>query len=225
MVKRWVGFRNPWEREYAMRGSLWSGTADASFLAPLLPASGWALELGCGDGKFLRGLEAAGFRAVGLDFSRRAARLARAAGSSCLLVGDVRALPCRAGAAGFVAARYILGALREADRRHAAAEIDRVLAADGALLVEEFSRSDFRIGSGNEVEPGTFERNRGILTHYFERAEIPNLFPDLHVISVEEQESVQRTKEGAKRRHRWRWLLARHGSNGSSSRRTPGTTS
>lgn len=209
MPKRWHQFRNPWDREYAMRGSLWRGVSDASFLREWVPPGARVVELGCGDGKFLAGLDAAGFAPVGVDFSRHALRRARERAPTPAVLADVRALPFRDGAFPAVAARYVLGALDETGRRASALEMRRVLAPQGVLLVEEFSTADFRAGTGREVEPRTFERNRGIITHYFERGEVSGLLPELEAVLTEEVASVQRTREGAKERRRWRWVLRR----------------
>lgn len=209
MVKRWDQFRNPWEREYAMRGPLWRGVADASPLLQHAKPGDVVLDLGCGDGKFLAGLKEAGFEGLGLDFSRHALLAVRERGAWPVLLGDVRHLPLRDASMETVAARYVLGALMEDDRSLAAAEIARVLRPGGVLLVEEFSTDDFRAGTGRRVEDRTFERNRGILTHYFEKDEVARLFPALSPRTVEPVVSRQRTDEGTKARHRWRWILRR----------------
>ncbi|MDD4162704.1 MAG: class I SAM-dependent methyltransferase, partial [Methanothrix sp.] len=39
-------------------------------------------------------------------------------------------------------------------------------------------------GQGEEVEPGTFQRGEGILTHYFSESEVKELFCDLRPISI-----------------------------------------
>jgi len=209
VVKRWDQFRNPWDREYAMRGPLWRGVAEATHLQGLVAPGARVLDLGCGDGKFLAGLGAAGFSPCGLDFSRHALVAARERGPWPLVRGDVRRMPFGEGAWAAVAARHVLGALLEKGRITAAQEIERVLRRDGLLFVEEFSTEDFRAGSGRRVEERTFERNRGILAHYFEKDELPRLFPHCSTVSVQAVESRQRTDEGTKARHRWRWVLRR----------------
>lgn len=209
MPKRWHQFRNPWDREYAMRGSLWRGVSDAGFLQTWLPKGSLVVELGCGDGKFVAGLQGAGFRPVGLDFSRHALRQAAGRVAAPWVLADVRRLPFATASLPAVAARYVLGALRADDRRDAAAEIARALAPGGLVVCEEFSTKDFRTGTGREVEPGTYERNRGILTHYFDADEAHALFPSLRHLSTEEIESTQRIGGGRARRHRWRLAFRR----------------
>lgn len=209
MVRRWDRFRNPWDREYAMRGTLWRGTADAAFLPAYVPVGTRIVELGSGDGKFLKGLRTAGYATLGVDFARHAVTIAREHGLGPLLLADVRALPLRDASCPAVAARYVLGSLLEKDRRRASSELARTLAPGGILLVEEFSTEDFRASAGAEVEERTRERNRGLWTHYFERAEVPSLLPAFEVLSIEAVTSRQKTAEGAKARHRWRWILRR----------------
>ena len=45
----------------------------------------------------------------------------------------------------------------------------RVLRPGGEVRFKAFSRADMRFGKGEEVEPGTFIRGAGVLTHYFSR--------------------------------------------------------
>jgi ubiquinone/menaquinone biosynthesis C-methylase UbiE len=225
--KRWHQFRNPWDREYAMRGSLWRGVSDAEFLRPWIPPGRRVVELGCGDGKFLAGLRAAGYRVLGVDFSRHALKHARKRMPAELALADVRALPFRERTVDAVCARYVLGSLYEDGRRRAAREIERVMTPQGAVLLEEFSTQDFRAGTGSEVEERTYERNQGILTHYFEAGEAAALFPGLRVAAAEELTSTQRTGEARAPRHRLRWILVPQGpgSSKASSRVEPAGTS
>lgn len=210
MVKRWDRFRDPWDREYAMRGRLWRGAARADAFLEATPADGWVLELGCGDGKFLRALEAAGRRSVGLERSRHAIRLSRRSTGAPLVRADVRRLPFADATVPVVAARFVFGALREPDRRRAARESWRVLAPDGVLYLEEFGREDFRAGQGDEAETGTYERNQGILTHYWSRDEIDDLLP-VNPATVDERRWTQRAGGERRPRHAWRAVWRRPG--------------
>jgi ubiquinone/menaquinone biosynthesis C-methylase UbiE len=190
-----------------MRGALWRGVADATFLHAHVPTQARVLELGCGDGKFLAGLAAAGYHPFGVDFARSGLQLARERARLPLVLGDVRALPFTDQAVAAVAARYVLGALVAEDRRRAGAELARVLQPGGTALVEEFATGDFRHGTGRQVEPETFERNRGLLTHYFQADEGPALVPDLDLVQCELREGRQRVREGLRPRRSWRWIL------------------
>lgn len=192
-----------------MRGSLWRGAEDATFLHAWRKPPGIALDLGCGDGKFLAGLAAAGYQTVGLDFSHRALVLAQGRVTAKLAQGDLRDLPFKTGSIDVVGARFALGALLGGQREEAGNEIERVVAPGGIALVEEFGYDDFRFGNGQEVEQDTFERNRGITTHYFDADEAPELLPSLKVVHRQELRGAQRTDEGERVRHRWRWILRR----------------
>lgn len=61
--------------------------------AALLPKGGLVLDAGCGAGRDLIGLEAAGLRPSGLDASRRLAAIARTNSGLPLVVGDLRNPP------------------------------------------------------------------------------------------------------------------------------------
>lgn len=174
MVRRWDRWRNPWDREYAKRGRLWRGRANLDPLPEVAPPPRNVLEVGCGDGKFLSALGEGSYTWVGLDFSQRALKLAP---DGPRVLGDARSLPFRDGSFPVVVARYAVGALSMSDRTTAVAELARVCAPDGQILIEEFSVEDFRHGKGTPVEHGTFERNQGILTHYFTEPEMRGLIP------------------------------------------------
>lgn len=181
MVRRWERWRNPWDREYARRGRLWRGAASLDPLPRVAPPPRRVVEVGCGDGKFLSSLARAGYQCLGVDLSRRALQLLPHSPRADRVLGDIRRLPLKEGAAPVVAARYLLASLRARERDLAALELVRALPGGGLLLVEEFTREDFRYGSGRLVEPATFERNAGILTHYFDESELRALLPGLVV--------------------------------------------
>lgn len=184
MVRRWDQWRNPWDREYAKRGRLWRGRADASPLPRLQAPPARLLEVGCGDGKYLAEVDRLGYDWTGVDFSARALRLAREADLTrgALVQADARRLPLPDGAFEVVVARYLLAALLAPGRAEAARELVRVLGPGGILVVEEFSQDDFRHGTGREVEAATFERNAGITTHYFEPLELRRLLDGLETV-------------------------------------------
>lgn len=184
MVLRWERWRNPWDREYARRGRLWRGPASLEPLLRVAAPPRRVVEVGCGDGKFLSSLARAGYDCVGLDFSRRALGLVPESLRVERALGDARRLPLKDDAATVLVARYLLASLRAPERPIAAGELMRALALGGLLLVEEFTPHDFRFGKGRQVEPATFERNAGILTHYFDEAELRALFPRLLVVEL-----------------------------------------
>jgi SAM-dependent methyltransferase len=163
-----------WQTDYQTRGSLWAG---ASYLLPEIPENALVLETGCGNGKTLRSL---GQNAVGIDISSAAVQLA---GPSAL-VGDVRFLPFKDSVFDIIFCWHVLGHLSFLERKTAADEMLRVLKPGGVLYFKDFSRNDFRYGKGTEVEPSSFLRGDGIVTHYFEPEELISLFGPSDISAV-----------------------------------------
>jgi ubiquinone/menaquinone biosynthesis C-methylase UbiE len=170
-----------WDKDYTSRGRLWGGGVKD---LPALPEGSSVLELGCGDGKTLCALPGGG-RAVGLDVSPRALLLARRARADAqLILADASRLPFREKSFDAVFAFHVTGHLLAADRQALAAEAARVLVPGGRLFFRDFSDQDMRAGQGVEVEPGTFRRGSGILTHYFKEDEVKELFCGLRLASI-----------------------------------------
>jgi SAM-dependent methyltransferase len=91
------------------------------------------LDAGCGTGRNLQELEAAGARAVGVDVSLRALALARGRGRSPLVCATVEALPFRAGAFAGALSRDVLYMVPREEA--AARELARVVEAGGILVI------------------------------------------------------------------------------------------
>jgi len=104
-----------------------------------------------------------------------AASLRDAPSEADLLVGDVASLPFQDAVFDAVFAFHVIGHLRENDRHRAALEAARVLKGGASLFFLEFGVEDMRAGKGLEVEPNTFRRGGGILTHYFSEGEVLEL--------------------------------------------------
>lgn len=157
------------------------------------------LETGCGNGKTLKALNAylksskREARVVGLDISFEATRLASGMGSEMrmgvgesnpwnqdesvsFVVGDISILPFKDNSFDCVFCSHVLGHLTRDARVRATAELFRVLKTGGLLYFKAFSCSDFRFGKGTEVEPRTFLRGDGMMTHYFDMDEVKGLF-------------------------------------------------
>ena len=100
------------------------------------------------------------------------------------VAADASHLPFREGGFDAVIAFHVLGHLRESDRHRAAAEAARVLRRGGRLFFLEFGVDDMRAGKGEEVEAMTFRRGGGVVTHYFSKGEVVELFDTLSPVSM-----------------------------------------
>jgi ubiquinone/menaquinone biosynthesis C-methylase UbiE len=183
-----------WEADYLARGRLWGGSARH---LPDLPCGSRILELGCGNGKTLSGLQACRWDIIALDFSRHATRLCRQnAGifADRIVTADARAIPFKSGSFDAVLAFHIIGHMTVEDRKTVASEIFRVLSPGGVLEFSAFSTRDFRCGHGRQIEEGTFQRGNGILTHYFSPGEAISLFSQMSPVSAKDHQWSMRVR-------------------------------
>lgn len=171
-----------WDKDYRSRGRLWgSATKDL----PDLNEGSAVLELGCGDGKTLSAMAGRGWRIAALDISAEALRLCRiAAPNAFLLLADARRLPFRDESFDAVFAFHITGHLLLAGRKMISSEVIRVLRKGGKLIIREFGEEDMRSGKGDAIEKSTFRRGEGVITHYFTKDEISELFFSLKPLSI-----------------------------------------
>ncbi|MDM7940703.1 MAG: class I SAM-dependent methyltransferase [Methanothrix sp.] len=180
-----------WNSDYCRRGRLWAGRVHG---LPDLPAPSAVLELGCGNGKTL-GCMPAGWQVTALDVSLEALRLCRRSVQKAeLILADARALPFQDESFDAVFAFHVTGHLPGPGRRALAREAARVLTSGGRLFFREFGLEDMREGHGEEVEPGTFRRGSGIITHYFAKAEVEELFLGMKPLFVGTQRWKLRVK-------------------------------
>lgn len=160
-----------WDLDYKKRGSLWGG---ASSELPNLPKDSLVLEVGCGNGKTLSEMRKRDWKTVGIDTSFEAVRLS---GEDAFL-GDVRSLPFSDETFDAIFCWHVLGHLRVSDFSIAVGELKRVIKKNGKIYFKEFSRGDLRFGKGFEVEPNSFLRGNGVVTHYFDECEVREVFGD-----------------------------------------------
>ncbi len=186
-----VPFTDAWEEDYSRRGLLWGGVTHD---LPLLPPGSRVLELGCGNGKTLLTMIQRGWEVTALDFSPRAVALSRercrSSSDADFIIADSSVLPFKNMTFDAVFAVHLMGHLPEPDRKRLPYGLFPTLRPGGIIFFSDFSTEDFRYGSGCELEPATFRRGTGIITHYFSRQEVLDLFSPFTPVSV----SIQRWK-------------------------------
>lgn len=154
-----------WDRFYRYHESPWRGERPVADLLPWL-GKGPVLELGCGNGKLLKPLAAAGVDAVGLDVSWHV--LNRLPVGLPRVMADAASLPFADGAFTAVLDVHCTGHLLAEGRGRAARNAFRVLRPGGHFLVERLSVNDLRAGQGSPVagEPGVRRVQDGRTTHF-----------------------------------------------------------
>lgn len=173
-----------WESDYSTRNALWRGAAKA---VPLLPPKTRVLELGCGNGKTAAGIAIQpGVELHALDISPTAVRIckeriAAVDGKAEVKVANGLSLQYPDQYFDVVFAYHYFAHMLNDERAIALKEAIRVLKRGGKLYLKEFGTHDFRLGKGKEVEPATFKRGFGIITHYFTEAEVRNLSKELSI--------------------------------------------
>ncbi|MDD1695717.1 MAG: class I SAM-dependent methyltransferase [Methanoregula sp.] len=180
-----VSGTDAWENEYTRKGKLWSGVIHD---LPEMPAGSQVLDLGCGNGKTLPVMINRRWNVTALDISGKAVTFSRnvSQGPSPaeVMVADARNIPFKSSKFDAVFAIHMIGHVHETDRELIAREVSRILKKGGILFFCDFSTYDVRFGNGKETEPSTFLRGTEIITHYFTRQEVIDLFPGLNCGSV-----------------------------------------
>ncbi|MBZ3935774.1 class I SAM-dependent methyltransferase [Methanimicrococcus blatticola] len=183
---------NAWDIEY--EHLKWGGLSELSWIQNRLKENGFLLDAGSGEGRYLREF-CFKFPCIGIDISKNA--LIRSI-ESIRMAAEKKASP------GFSFPEHIvsntvelpfsneifdgvlcLGVMQHLvleDREKTAAEFYRTLKKGGLLFFEVFGEEDMRcsgepaILENEKMEPRTFERQNGILYHYFDENEIKTLF-------------------------------------------------
>jgi len=178
--------REAWQRLYSKHGMQYGGSGDISALSAVLDRNMTVLDVGCGDGKtteILSGL----CEVVGCDFSKEALvslRSHRDPDRAVNLVEcELNSLPFESEKFDAISCVHALSHLLEPDRRIAVRSLSRVLKPRGHIFIEVFGLGDFRCGEGRQVEPQSYLRGNGIVTHYFSLGELPALFKNLEKVS------------------------------------------
>lgn len=123
----------------------------ATIAAGLIPSGGTVLDVGCGAGRETIFLAQCGFRAIGVDSSREALKIARRRSDAAVIavdwrLGDVLDLPVDDASVDFVTDRGCFHVIDRDARELFATEIDRVLRPGGALLLRGAARDDEEAG-------------------------------------------------------------------------------
>lgn len=133
---------------YAHRSPQEATAALAAF-APHLPRmdGSLCLDIGCGQGRYLRALRENGAAAIGLDYSLALLRVAREEQPGAPLVrGDMRDLPFRSGSATIALSMFTSFGYFASDAENEAVirEIGRVLAPGGRVLLDYLNAAQVR---------------------------------------------------------------------------------
>lgn len=124
---------------------------DASIRELLPPPTGLTFDVGCGEGRLTRLLDAAGYEVVGVDRSPALIELARRAHPRGRYhVGSIDALPADDGAAELVLCVNVLPHV--VDLRLAAQELARVLPEGGVLVAGH--RHPVAVAGAHDAETG-----------------------------------------------------------------------
>ena len=151
-------FRSFWDRAYADGDHLehWEapevpGELVAAEAAGRVPGEGVVLDLGCGSGQEAVWLAGRGYRVIGVDDSTEALALARRRAVEAGVEvewrhASVLDLPLDEDSADFALDRGCFHSIAPEDRDEYAAEIARVLAPRGQLLLRGAARQDEEAG-------------------------------------------------------------------------------
>ena len=168
-----------WSTEYEKKGRLWGNAP--SITPPPFPSASLdshvCLDLGAGDGKCFRSICSIGshITILAVDFSNDALRLCPQ--NIERICADAVQLPFHAKTIDRIYAHHVLGHIPVEARSRAVAEILRIAKPGAMIWVVVFERGDFRAGMGDIcAEEYTYIRGNGIMTHYFTKDEILQLF-------------------------------------------------
>lgn len=168
-----MDYIDAWEDAYRAGKVSWHGKP---YPLPELEPGSRVLEVGCGNGKTLDAMVCKGWSVVAIDISPTAVEVCRKRMPGVEFhVADVRALPFTGASFDAAFAFHVIGHLAGGEREKAVRELSRVVRPGGCVFFRSFSVEDMRCGRGREVEPGTFQRGTGIVTHYFHRQELVRL--------------------------------------------------
>ena len=149
------------------------------------PDSAIILDLGAGDGKCFRGMESIDPNStlLAVDFSEAALQLCSKQMER--VCADAVSLPFCDQVIDYIYAHHVLGHIPGKERELAVSEILRIAKPGALIWVVVFERGDFRAKKGQGCgEEYTYIRGNGIMTHYFTKEELMQLFSSCTLISM-----------------------------------------
>lgn len=153
------------------------------------------LDLGCGNGRHAIYFARQGFNAAGIDVSEHAVEWARAWAKREGLdvdfrIGNIENLPFENETFDVVVSHGVLDHVHMETARRAAEEVRRVLRPKGLFYCDLRSTEDYEYGVGEQAGKNTFVvtegYERGLVQHFFSRAETDELFDGLFRILYSE---------------------------------------
>ena len=200
-----------WNLEYAHLK--WGGLSEISWIQNHLTEGCFLLDAGSGEGRYLREFYLK-YSCIGTDLSKNAllrslqslefsASKKQESGEFHFPIPDhfisnIFSLPFSDSIFDGILCLGVLQHLTEADRKKALGELCRVLKKGGHIFFEAFGESDMRCQGDayppEKPEVRTFLRQNGIVYHYFDEAEIQELF-ESNGFSVIEFNSLKKEKK------------------------------
>jgi ubiquinone/menaquinone biosynthesis C-methylase UbiE len=149
------------------------------------------LELGVGNGKTLISILKQKPKLVtAVDFSQEALDQVKDSIPSqgiTYLKADLTQLPFN-DEFDVIVCHYVLDNLLEPGRKEAIIQMSKSLKQGGIILFEDFAVGDFREKEGiKDIESHTFERNDGLICHFFVKKELESLFKSFKDIKISEK--------------------------------------
>ncbi|MER5353609.1 class I SAM-dependent methyltransferase [Kitasatospora sp. NPDC002551] len=179
-----------WEKAYQEQseGPLWQEDP-----IPVIPAAvealrkreiGTVVDLGCGDGRNLAALAAAGFNALGVDIAPTGLAHARRIieRRSFLLRADATTLPLIDSSVDAVTCFDVFGQIQ--DPTDLVAEARRIVTPGGLFVTNAFTTTDGTYGEGEEIGKHTFAY-KDTLFRYYEEDDIRALFTDWTILELD----------------------------------------
>ncbi|MFO7618862.1 MAG: class I SAM-dependent methyltransferase, partial [Thermoplasmata archaeon] len=165
-----------WNNSYARKGTQWRGGFDLSGYSEFLDLKGNVLELGSGDGNTAAVLAPKCGSLVCADIAKSSFQtpIMKDPRMNCA-IADARHLPFKENAFSAIFSRHVLTHAIPGDDALMLAEINRVLAPRGTVLIEVFAPGDMRFGKGQEIFPRTFLRDGGLVWRFYLGGELDAL--------------------------------------------------